>query len=69
MSKYHNFIGIDIGKFTFVIAINNSKETKEYEMRKGATVSWVSLLEFRKTFGKDPLELEDTLDTPTLASR
>lgn len=31
MTLYHNFIGIDIGKFNFVVAIHTEKETKEYE--------------------------------------
>jgi len=30
-SSYHNFIGIDIGKFSFVVALYNNKEIKEYE--------------------------------------
>lgn len=30
MTIYHNFIGIDIGKFTFVAASHGSKDTKEY---------------------------------------
>jgi transposase len=31
MKIYHNFIGIDIGKFNFVVAVYNRKETKEFE--------------------------------------
>ena len=31
MRIYHNFIGIDIGKFTFVVSIHTKKETKEFE--------------------------------------
>lgn len=31
MELYQNFIGIDIGKFNFVVAIYNNKQTKEYE--------------------------------------
>jgi transposase len=31
MSLYQNFIGIDIGKFSFVVAIHGSKQTTEYE--------------------------------------
>ncbi len=31
MTIYHNFIGIDIGKFTFVVGSHGSKETKEYK--------------------------------------
>ena len=31
MKEYQNFIGIDIGKFNFVVAIYNEKSTSEYE--------------------------------------
>lgn len=31
MTPYQNFIGIDIGKFTFVVATHNSKIINEYE--------------------------------------
>ncbi len=31
MSKYQNFIGIDIGKFSFVAALHGSKKVREYE--------------------------------------
>jgi transposase len=31
MELYQNFIGIDIGKFNFVVALYNTKQTKEYE--------------------------------------
>ena len=31
MSKYHNFIGIDIGKLTFVASLHGNKRTHEYE--------------------------------------
>ncbi|MBA8667564.1 IS110 family transposase [Holosporaceae bacterium 'Namur'] len=31
MKNYHNFIGIDIGKFSFVVFVYNGKETKEFE--------------------------------------
>ncbi|MDP1724268.1 MAG: IS110 family transposase [Alphaproteobacteria bacterium] len=30
MQNYHNFIGIDIGKFTFVVSIHAHKDVKEY---------------------------------------
>ena len=30
-SVYHHFIGIDIGKFNFVVAIDSQKNTQEYE--------------------------------------
>lgn len=31
MKSYNNFIGIDIGKFTFVVAVHGSKQSTEYE--------------------------------------
>ena len=31
MSVYHNFIGIDIGKFSFTIACHGKNNVKEYE--------------------------------------
>ena len=30
MQLYNNFIGIDIGKFNFVVGVHGQKETKEY---------------------------------------
>ena len=31
MAQYHNFIGIDIGKFNFVVSVHGHNDTKEYE--------------------------------------
>lgn len=31
MTLYNNFVGVDIGKFTFVVAVYNQKQTKEYD--------------------------------------
>lgn len=31
MALYNNFIGLDIGKFNFVVAVHGNKNTKEYE--------------------------------------
>lgn len=31
ITAYHNFIGIDIGKFNFVTCVHGNKETKEYK--------------------------------------
>lgn len=31
MALYSNFIGLDIGKFNFVVAVNGNKNTKEYK--------------------------------------
>ena len=34
MTFYNNFIGIDIGKFNFVVALHNNKTTKEFDNSK-----------------------------------
>ncbi len=47
MKSYTNFIGIDIGKFNFVVAIQDSKITHEYEN----TVAGIE--EFLKKFKKE----------------
>lgn len=31
MSIYHNFIGIDIGKFSFIVACHGKNNVKEYD--------------------------------------
>ena len=31
MSLYDNYIGIDIGKFNFVVSQHGSKKTREYD--------------------------------------
>src|SRR4030095_12018914 len=31
MTLYNNFIGLDIGKFNFVVAVDKKKQTKEYD--------------------------------------
>jgi transposase len=31
MTLYNNFVGVDIGKFTFVVAVYNQKNSKEYD--------------------------------------
>ena len=30
MTLYNSFVGVDIGKFSFVVAVYNQKQTKEY---------------------------------------
>ena len=30
MTEYHKFVGIDIGKFKFVVAAHKNKQIKEY---------------------------------------
>ena len=41
MSSYNNFIGIDIGKFTFVTVIHGNKQTKEYQNNRGGITSFI----------------------------
>lgn len=41
MALYNNFIGIDIGKFTFVTAIHGKKETKEYKNNLEGITSFI----------------------------
>ncbi len=41
MSLYNNFIGIDIGKFTFVIAIHGNKQSKEYQNNSEGITAFV----------------------------
>jgi hypothetical protein len=36
---YNNFIGLDIGKFNFIVAIYGSKETKEYDNNNGGVTN------------------------------
>ncbi len=47
MSLYNTFIGIDIGKFTFVVAVHGDKKTKEYENTP------IGISTFLKDFKKD----------------
>lgn len=41
MSQYNNFIGIDIGKFIFVVAIHGDKGTKEYENNHAGILAFI----------------------------
>ena len=41
MSLYHNFIGVDIGKFSFVASIYPSKTTKEYTNDSAGITSFI----------------------------
>ena len=42
MALYNNFIGIDIGKFTFVIAIHKKKQTKEYKNNSEGIANFIN---------------------------
>lgn len=41
MKTYHNFIGIDIGKFNFVVAVYNTKATQEFENNSEGIMSFL----------------------------
>lgn len=42
MKEYQNFIGIDIGKFNFVVAIFNEKTTTEYKNTPGGITEFLT---------------------------
>ncbi len=42
MSLYNNYIGIDIGKFSFVVAVYGSKKTNEYENSSSGIKSFLN---------------------------
>jgi transposase len=58
MTAYNNFIGIDIGKFTFVVGIHGQKSTKEF----ANTDSGIDLFfkEYKKKFPSSLYVLETT---------
>ncbi|WP_425364165.1 hypothetical protein [Candidatus Tisiphia endosymbiont of Hybos culiciformis] len=41
MLLYSNFIGLDIGKFNFVVAIHGTKETKEYDNNSNGIADFI----------------------------
>ena len=65
MTSYNNFIGIDIGKFNFVVAIHGNKNTKEYENNslginsfiKDYTANLANSLSILETTGGHEMEL------------
>ena len=58
MKDYHNFIGVDIGKFSFVVSVYNNKETKKFENNSQGILLF---LEHYKPFlGKSLCILETT---------
>ncbi|WPY01846.1 IS110 family transposase domain protein (plasmid) [Candidatus Trichorickettsia mobilis] len=58
MKDYHSFIGVDIGKFSFVVSVYQNKETKEFENNSQGILLF---LEHYKPFlGKSLCVLETT---------
>lgn len=58
MKSYTNFIGIDIGKFTFVVAKYGDKQTKEYE--NNAESIELFLMDYEKILSESLCVLEVT---------
>lgn len=58
MSIYHNFIGIDIGKFSFTVACYEKNNIKEYENTSSGINTF--LKEFKKDLPKALVVLEAT---------
>lgn len=48
MKEYHNFIGIDIGKFNFVVASYKKKQTKEYTNNNSGIIKFIKDLALEK---------------------
>lgn len=42
MIEYQNFVGVDIGKFNFVVATHGKNTTKEYENTTDGIVKFVA---------------------------
>lgn len=58
MTLYNNFVGVDIGKFTFVVAVYNQKQTKEYENTPDGIKEFIK--EYRDVLSKGLCILETT---------
>lgn len=58
MESYNNFIGIDIGKFNFVVAVHGSKFIKEYENSPSGIYAFIK--EYKKELPSALCVLEPT---------
>lgn len=58
MESYNNFIGIDIGKFNFVVAVHGKKSVKEYENTSSGIEQFMK--DFRKELPQALCVLEPT---------
>lgn len=58
MSQYHNFIGIDIGKFTIVVAEQGSKVIREYENSNEGLAEFINF--YKKKLNKSLVVMETT---------
>ncbi|BFD45774.1 MAG: IS110 family transposase [Rickettsia endosymbiont of Sergentomyia squamirostris] len=58
MLLYNNFIGLDIGKFNFVVAIHGKKETKEYNNNSNGITDFIK--DYKKEISSALCVLETT---------
>lgn len=58
MVLYQNFIGVDIGKYTFVVSVYGQKKTKEYENTPGGISDFLKA--YASTLDKSLVVLETT---------
>jgi len=58
MLLYNNFIGLDIGKLNFVVAVNGEKETKEYNNSTRGIKEFIK--DYKNIFGQSLCILENT---------
>jgi transposase len=58
MTDYKNFIGIDIGKFSFVVNKHGSKHVKEYENTDAGIVKFLN--NYQETISNEPLFILET---------
>lgn len=58
MTLYNNFIGVDIGKFNFLVAVHGQKQTKEYDNDASGVNAFIK--DYRKYLSKGLCVLETT---------
>lgn len=68
MKLYSNFIGIDIGKFNFVVAVYGNKKTKEYENNSAGIQSFMHDFELLLPVSLTVLETTGGYETKLLYS-
>ena len=58
MTLYNNFVGVDIGKFSFVVAVHDQKQTKEYDNDASGIKSFIK--DYHRYLSKGLCVLETT---------
>lgn len=58
MTLYNNFVGVDIGKFSFVVAVHGQKQIKEYDNDSSGIKSFIK--DYQKYISKGLCVLETT---------